>query len=93
MDRNARATRRTGGAHEGRSHPYAREQNNNNRQQRQDEQEEDDDDPNMPANAIRVSASFDARRLADSICQGIRDGEPPALMTIGNGAVNQAVKV
>lgn len=58
MDRNARATRRSGT--EGRSHPYARD-NKQQPQQHHEEQEEEDDDPNMPANAIRVSGSFDVR--------------------------------
>ena len=89
-DRNERTARRNVGG-SSRSHPYARANDN---PRHEEPEEEDEDDPNMPANAIRVSASYDVKRLAETIAQACRDGDDlPPLMTIGNNSVNQAVKV
>ena len=83
---SGRTERRSGGPSQ-RSHPYARDN------RRQPQEEEEDDDPNMPENAIKVSGSYDVKRLAETIAAACRSNEHPPLMTIGPNSVNQAVKV
>lgn len=87
MSDRTRSQRRGSGPSQPRSHPYARDNN------RKHEEEEEDDDPNMPENAIKVSGTYDVKRLADTIAAACRANEPPPLMTIGPNSVNQAVKV
>lgn len=45
-----------------------------------------------PKNSLKVSGQTDVNRLASQICSLCRQNDPPALLTIGNTSINQAVK-
>uniref|UniRef100_A0A7S3R343 Uncharacterized protein n=1 Tax=Dunaliella tertiolecta TaxID=3047 RepID=A0A7S3R343_DUNTE len=45
-----------------------------------------------PANSLKVGGNTDVRELANSVVRACAAGDPPALLTIGNQSVNQAVK-
>lgn len=45
-----------------------------------------------PTHSLRVPASEDAREVAKKLTKSCREGDPPALLTIGNACINQAVK-
>eukprot|EP00195_Chlamydomonas_chlamydogama_P001154 CAMPEP_0202920214 /NCGR_PEP_ID=MMETSP1392-20130828/76741_1 /ASSEMBLY_ACC=CAM_ASM_000868 /TAXON_ID=225041 /ORGANISM="Chlamydomonas chlamydogama, Strain SAG 11-48b" /LENGTH=227 /DNA_ID=CAMNT_0049613701 /DNA_START=265 /DNA_END=948 /DNA_ORIENTATION=+ len=72
-----------------RRHPYERDNGSKNMQV-----DDDEDVPEFetPKNSIKVSATTDVRDLAHTITQACREGDPPALLTIGNNSINQAVK-
>lgn len=45
-----------------------------------------------PQHSLRVSGTEDARQVARKLAESCREGDPPALLTIGNTCINQAVK-
>lgn len=72
-----------------RQHPYSR---NAQRSADEDIAMMDADGLDTPKNSIKVSGQTDVNRLAQQICSTCRSDEPPALLTIGNNSINQAVK-
>lgn len=67
-----------------RQHPYNRDSQNNDMM--------DVDGLDTPKNSIKVSGATDVHRLAQQISSACRGEDPPALLTIGNNSINQAVK-
>jgi stage V sporulation protein SpoVS len=65
-----------------RSGPYDRDGHNQSSQQQFE----------TPANSLKVSANTDVRELANTITAACQMGEIPALLTIGQQSINQAVK-
>jgi stage V sporulation protein SpoVS len=43
-------------------------------------------------NSIKVSATSNVKQVAGKIAHSVREGEPPAILTIGPSCINQAVK-
>lgn len=70
-----------------RQHPYNKRDSGN-----EDIAMTDADGLDTPKNSIKVSGQTDVNRLAQQICTACRADDPPALLTIGNNSINQAVK-
>eukprot|EP00798_Chlamydomonas_sp_ICE-L_P012807 gene12807-16066_t len=92
--RNGGGPARNGGGRGGRGssgdrhHPYDRSE-----KRQPNHAEEEEAEFETPVNSIKIGGTADPRELARTICRAIKSGdEPPALLTIGNNSINQAVK-
>jgi stage V sporulation protein SpoVS len=76
-----------------RSTPYDRQQRNNAAGDGSSgAQLFGDDDSRALINCIKVSATSNVKPVAGKIAHSCRDGEPPAILTIGASCINQAIK-
>mmetsp|Transcript_7481 Transcript_7481/g.22666 ORF Transcript_7481/g.22666 Transcript_7481/m.22666 type:complete len:220 (-) Transcript_7481:596-1255(-) len=76
-----------GGGGQARAHPYQRDDAGGSTME-----ETAVGDLETPPNSIKVSGGTDVHRLATQIVDLCRANDPPALLTIGNPSINQAVK-
>jgi stage V sporulation protein SpoVS len=78
-----------GGAGQGATHPYGRDEPVAGGGVMEDTEA---GELETPRNSLKVSGTTDVNGLAQRICDLCRGDDPPALLTIGNQSINQAVK-
>ncbi|KAG1672369.1 hypothetical protein FOA52_010987 [Chlamydomonas sp. UWO 241] len=77
------------GGRQGGGHPYARDSAGAGGSVME---ETEAGELETPHNSVKVSGTTDVNGLAQRICDLCRADNPPALLTIGNQSINQAVK-
>lgn len=75
-----------------RSSPYSRKDPRTSEHRGSFGREMEEDFDSRSKNFIKVSAASNVKAVAGKIAHSCRDGDPPAILTIGPSCINQAVK-